>query len=66
MVFQLGNVTEKAQLKDLGVDEIIILKCIFKNRKRWCTGFIWLRTKEVPGCCEYSDDFSFNKIRGTS
>jgi hypothetical protein len=20
----------------------------------------------VPGCCEYSDDFSFNKIRGTS
>ena len=48
--FWWGNLKERDHLEDLGVDESIILKLIFKNSdwEIW-TGSMWLRIGRVGG-----------------
>ena len=48
----VGKPEERARLEDLGLNGRIILKWISKDavRRAW-TGLIWIRTKEVAGCC---------------
>jgi hypothetical protein len=51
-VFWWGNLSERGNLEDPGVDGRIILRCIFR---KWDVGVwtesIWLR-RQVAGTCE--------------
>jgi hypothetical protein len=49
-------------LEELGVDERIILKCIFKKYDVGGVGWIVLTQKQVVGCCEH-DKVSLGTIK---
>jgi hypothetical protein len=45
-----GKLRERDNLKDIGVDERIILKLVFKKWNGWAwTGVIWLRIETGGG-----------------
>jgi hypothetical protein len=47
--FCWGNLRERSDLEDQGVDERIILRCIFRSGMGAWNGFIWLRTGTGDG-----------------
>jgi len=62
------NLMQREPLKDLGMNDKIVLKLIFKKQdwKVW-TGFIWPRTGKVVGFTEHSSEpCGLHKMLGTS
>ena len=61
----VGNLREKNDLEDPGVDGMIILRLIFR---KWgvgaWTGLIWLRIAQVAGSCECGNEPSGSIIYG--